>query len=74
MKKTIIAPKTSEKVRIEGVGTFNAAQLREEKARKADLMEHFAHLPEDQAKQHHETLWKAVSKGEMPEPETGEQI
>lgn len=72
MKKTIISPKKSEKVRIEGVGTFDVAQLREEKAKKNDLAQHFAHLPEDQAKQQHETLWKAVSKGEMPETEIGE--
>lgn len=73
MKKTQINPKTEGKLQIEGVGTFNTNQLRQEKVKKADLMQHFEHLPEDQAKQHHATLWAAVSKGEMPE-ETDQSI
>lgn len=65
MKKTIINPPTANKVKIAGVGSFNVDALQGTK--KADLAAHFENLPADQAKAGHDMLWKAVSKGEMPE-------
>lgn len=63
---TKINTATANKINIEGVGSFNVDAMHG--MRKNAIAEQYPQLSPAQ----HEILWKAVSKGEMPEDQANQ--